>query len=488
MLSSRAWLAIPLGLLALLVAAGALVPLGVGPQDRVAVGRTPSGDTRLLYAGCPGEQVTAVRLSAYEGGSRSYGVPIYWLVESLSGETVDEVVVGVIPDGFVETVPLRVASPDDDLVKLSGIDEAGGLSAKLGELEVERVQTGGYDDLTEASFRAAAGRACVSVITLAFLTFAMLPLAVVGFVGALRRARQQGRLRYSFVAWSGTGALATFYVAVFLNLRSYDLTPLGVGSLLIASTLYGALAGAVGIAVSPVANAISRLARSGPTRPRISRCGGTRTGEPPATVARVALVLAAAAGPTGLIVAFGIEGGVPLVIVAWALAAATAAVISTRPSGDDGKPTPRLPRQELLAAVAAGLVVGALGVALLDNDPDEPTEAARRMLRGLPASPVATGALVAELDERDLERDVEGFPPEAELRPGGPYQLTARCGGPSLQVSERIRSDRSSSAVRRVLPCDGLPVPGSFPDQGPVHLTVVDNAQPGWSLEVRQVR
>lgn len=72
----RLWLV----LLSVIFAVTGCVPLDVGSEDRAAVDRTPSGTTRILYAPCPGEEITTVGMFAYDGGtpptvSRSTGWP-----------------------------------------------------------------------------------------------------------------------------------------------------------------------------------------------------------------------------------------------------------------------------------------------------------------------------------------------------------------------------------------------------------------------------
>lgn len=452
-----------LGLLLVLVTTAGCVPVGVGSKDRSAAARTVSGATRLLYAPCAGEEVTTVGVFAYDGGNPSYGEPIYWLAESVGPAVVEEVTVGDTPNGFVETVPLRVALPTADLVHLPGLDQGSGFSAKLDELQSDRVLTGGYDETTEAGFRAAAGRACTTIRVLAVVVVALAPVTLVGLLTVLRRARRRALVGRCFTAWSCTGVVATLASWLLIVMRNYELTPLALGSALIGSALFGVVAGAVGILLSPVALGVQRL-------------GAGRS-----LAATIVFSVASAAAPASLILVFGTDAGVPLVPIAWAVAAAVAAAVSARPIGNDDVVLP-LGRRLVGSGLLAGIVLGPLGLVVLDNDPDPVTVAARRLADPASAPATADGELLAELHSIDQLESSR----ESELALGGAYEITVRCGGPSLQVSEGVFRDGSSSSVRRVLPCDGRPTPGSFPGMEPVRLAIVDNLEPDWSVQLHR--
>lgn len=370
--------------------------------------------------------------------------------------------VGKAPDGFIETVPLRVAPPTDDRVHFPGLDQGSGFSARIDELATDRVLTGGYDTTTEASFRAAADRACTTIRMLAVVVVALAPLTLIGLVNVLRRARRRSLVGRCFTAWSCTGAVASFTSGLLIVMRNYDLTPFVLGNLLVLSALYGLVAGAVGILLSPVALGVQRLGARG------------------SMVGTILFALVSATAPMSLILIFGTEAGIPLVPIAWALAAA-AATVSALPIDDDAIP-PRVGRRLVSTGLLVGIIIGPLGLVLLDNDPDPVTIAARRLADPTSAPPPADGALLAEIKPGDQLEPRQ----EAELTPDGPYEITVRCGGPSLQVSEEVRRNRSSSSVRRVLPCDGRPTEGSFPGSELVRFAIVGNLERDWSVKLHR--
>ena len=78
----------------------------VPSMSRIGASRSPSGDLMVEFAGCPGETVESVTLRRTDESFSEMG-EVLWEVEATnSAATTLSVVVGLVPDGFSEKVPL----------------------------------------------------------------------------------------------------------------------------------------------------------------------------------------------------------------------------------------------------------------------------------------------------------------------------------------------------------------------------------------------
>ena len=428
-----------------------------GLDSRTGVSALPDGRVQLHYALCPGERMHLVRVEELVGARPDFGVPIYWQIESLHGSSLTTYTVGETPPGFVETVALTRALPAGELLGIEGTGDGLGMSFDRSRLTPDRVLRGSYDEVSLQTFTDDAARKCRQTRTLTLIGAALIPAALY-FVTRLFRARRTERYwLHARVAIMAYGfAVATYIAHVIESVRHYEFSAGGAVFGFVFALIFGLF---LAVFLAPVME--------------IVRFIGRRLNARHAAVFAVAISVATTAVLWRLFHAmyFGTYGST------WAVAIGVGIGAGVEPPYEDSLARQKLWSRRGCLLLVISVACGMISVGMLSNWSPSLSPASATT-KGVTAQPPE----IALPDAATVIHEQRGAGPTTRLIPivvPSSYIVQVACTGVSVQLSEAY--------IRRVLPCDGTPIPGAFnnvPDGDQIDLLIDPAGSTRWHLIV----
>lgn len=317
------------------------------------------------------------------------------------------------------------------------------MSFQVDQLSPDKVLRGTYDEVSLERFADDVEQECAQTRIGTAIGGALIILVLVALALWVRRVRRNGRpwLIRSAEVMSACVAGGAGVAMLWSGISTYE-SPIGW---IAPAVLFGFVGGLVlGFVLSPVALLVAVLLEK-------------LTGAVQKTLTRL---LIGAVTLTAGVLLIGRSGEA----VALLLAVCTGlACTPTREPSTALRPHSRPSVSQLGLVALAAIAASVLSVLLLRNPSDELSDAAK----AIPLNEVRSIQLRPQDEVLADERSDGDNAVSLTFQSNGVYTIRTECSGTSAQVGEGHSLTGGFAGSRRLLPCDGQPVAGSYPDAAP---------------------